>query len=503
MAKAKKTVIEPVQKPSAAQTFAEAERASAARKKAQQPMRKQFEKVRDLGALAKLIAANHDTFATLPWLQWIMDGVPSSGDNGNGSWTNEEPAERKRLVKIIEELLDNGHDLSVVNSFGACDDHPLAQLFSTSELGDAQRIALVKRALARGDDPTARVAYPQSKLESGSGILYYCSRSALDVAIDNTDKAQLAAIEKRVSADAWTDAYYYEAIDQLSSYADPARLAAWKAILDRAGDLDLVVTKLSDTDTAALIHFACAADVAPEYLEELIGRVEIGTPLTTSMTFSAGETRIKLNKGSTARDIVEAILTQLARVEAAQKKKQDKHYDADEMAKLRATTERKLALLGSASRGKVAATVLPPAIAATAKQVLRLAKLLGNDTAPIQAAMDVANTDFHGPWGFLHEMVSQFPDQLVPPKEDAPELWDLIDVHTSKSWMKFGKLDVVPAAKRGTVEAAIKFGANLYAIKLADEKGTQIWRIANNKATVVAPSVGEYLAGAIDRWQAA
>ncbi len=508
----KKTQIPSAKAPPTRQSepsYAEAIRESKTREAAQKPYRKQFVKCGTLDKLAALLAKNKSTFDSVPWLSWICEGP---GEDKKWATTRGKPDAKKQkaLVKIIGDLIKGGAELALVDEEGRLEPHALARLLQLDELTAAQRVTLLELAIEHGADPADRLAYPLWASENGPFSGYEVTKSALDVALADDEHPQfLAAIVPHASRGVLEDARLRHVIDNLRNRPEHW-LDRFTSLVDSAGKLDRIVTKLDSTSSAALVHFLCEAEVRVEYLDRVIDRVDLDlplpAPLTTLVSIAWGITpSMKVPAGSTPLDMVDAILGFVKRAEAANAKKPDKSFRADNAATIRQLAEQKRERLVArgAKKGDAAAIELPPVLAETAKQLLRLAKLLGVDDAPIRDAIAGVDTDGMGPWGFLRAIVPAFESELVSPKLDAPPLVQLLTAFTTERWSNELRKSRLPAARRASAELAIEFHTDDDASLLAVKAGgtTQIWRLASDEVTVVAPSVPAYLEREIDRWQ--
>ncbi|MCX5745480.1 MAG: hypothetical protein NT062_23635 [Proteobacteria bacterium] len=304
------------------------------------------------------------------------------------------------------------------------------------------------------------------------------------------------------------DAYLRHAIGTLRSDRELDRFGA---IVDQAGALDRVVTKLGDTASGALVHFVCEPEVRVAYLEHVIARVDVNQPLPQALVVLVpirwGVTpSVRLRAGSTPLDLVETILAFVTTAEASHASKPNDQHRADTAAMIRTLAEakRELLLARGAMRGAATDVLdLPPILAETATQLLRLATLIGADAAAIRAAVGTLDAGGMGPWGFLHEVVSRFEQELVSPALTSPALARLLAAFTTDAWSNQLDRSDLPAARRASASLAIEFAtdddARMLAVKT--DRGTEIWQLAGDTVTVVAPSVPAYLEAEIDRWQ--
>jgi hypothetical protein len=497
-------------------TFAEATRESNARDAAQKPFIKQYEAVKTLDQLASLLKKNASTYDFVPWLSWICAGAGKYGDSEK--WTEKrdktDPKKQKQLVSIIEALIEGGAELALPDERGRNEEDSLAKLVRFDELTVEQRVKLVGLAIANGADPSERLVYPLFAAEDGPCIGLYTTKSALDTAIASEEnrEAFLKVMADAAGKAAVEDSFLRVAIDDLRSASrKPEYLDDWmNQLVDRAGaNLNRVVTKLDSTDRAALVHFLCGADANAAALERLIDRVDVDLPLPDAMTTGVSirwgvVPTVRIPTGGTPLDIVDAILGFVTRGEAANEKKPDDQFRPAEAKTYREEAEKKRALLaGKGARHGETKVELPPVLAQTGEQILRLAKLLGSDEQPIRAAMAAIDTDGMGPWGFLRALVPPFESELVSEKLNEP-LAQLLSAFTCDRWSNEFRKSGLPASRRASAELAIEFhsddDARLLAVKA--DGGTQIWKLVDDEVTVVAPSVPEYLKAEIDRWQA-
>ena len=488
-------------------SYDEAVRDQHERASAQKPFRKQFEKCKTLDQLAVTIEKARKSFDSVPWLSWICDG-PGNDTKWTGA-NKPVAAKQKKLAAIIEDLIANGAELALVDEQGHRSAHALNKLLQLDELTVKQRVALLELAIEHGADPAERIAYPTWASETGPFLGYEPTMSALDIALHDDEHPELlAAIVPHVAKGVLEDAYLRFAIDKLSSYRDVTRIVP---LVDRAGQLDRIVTKFRSTSSAALVHFLCEAEVSPACLELLIDRVDVNLavpgPVSFLVSYRSGVTpSIRVPAGATPLDIVDSILGCVTRAEAVNARRPDKAFYSDGAKRIREAAEAKRALLVARAAKQGTRTDhldLPPALAGTAEQILRLAKLLGADPAPIRHAMAAVDTDGIGPWSFLRAVVPPFEPELLSPRLDAAPLVELLSAFTSDRWSTQLRKSELPADRRAAAELAVVFhetdGARLLAVKSGGD--TQIWKLASDEVTVLAPSISEYLAREIDRWQ--
>ena len=489
-------------------TYDEAVRDQEQRDSAQKPFRTQFESCKTLDQLAAAIKKSKKSFDVAPWLSWICDGP---GDDKK--WTGAkkpDATKQNKLVAIIKELIKGGAELALVDENGRMAPHALATLLGFEELAIKQRIELALLAIAHGANPAERIAYPMWGSETGPCLGYRPTSSALDVALDEAElPGVLAALAPHVKPGALADAYLRHAIAKLRYRPELPEIDAWLA---KAGMLDRVVTKLDETTSAALVHFLCEAEVAPAYLERMIERLDVNTALPAAATFMVsirwGVTpSIRVPAGASALDLVDAILGFVTRSEAAHARKPDEQFRATDAVKIRehATIKRALLLARGANKTAPADQLdLPPALAKTGEQILRLAKLLGAETSPIREAMASVDIAGIGPWSFLRAVVPPFEAELLPEKLDAAPLVQLLSAFTSDRWSTQLRKSELPAERRASAEVAVVFheadDARMLAVKSGGD--TQIWKLERDEVTVLAPSVSDYLSAEIDRWQA-
>lgn len=475
--------------------YDEATRVQAEREAAQQPFRAQFVTCKTLDALAATIK-KAKRFHTAPWVSWIC--------NAEKKWCGAkkpDATKQKKLAAILKDLIVKGAELALVDENERRSRHALASVLACEELTIKQRVQLLELAIAHGANPAARVVYPQWASETGPFAGYYVTPSALDVAL--AEPAFLDAIRPHVSAEALADAELRRAVAQLSSRDDEAFAIA--------GNLDRLVTKLDDTQTAALVHFACGAEVAPSYLERIVDQVDVDFALAAPQTFQVPVywgvvPTVRVPAGGAALDVIDAILGFATRARTSQATTPLQNFRAEDTDAIieRATAKRAtLVARGAHKRVPVEFLDLPANLGKTAEQLLRLAKLRGIDTGPLHAAMASVDTGGMGPWGFLRAVVPPFEAALIGAL-DAPPLVALLSTFSTDRYSNQLTRSALPDEQRAGVDIAIAYheadGAQMLAVKTA--RGTEIWRLENDEVTVLAPTVGDYLAAEIDRWQA-
>ncbi len=501
-------------KPPSEPSYAEALRDSQARGAAQKPFRKLFGKCKSLDQLAALLAKHRDSHDSIPWLSWICDG-PGEGRTWTHVRDKPDAKRQARLVRILEELIEHGAELALVDEEAHRGPHALARLVQLDELTAPQRVALLELAIEHGADPGERIVYPLWGSESGPFLGYQPTRSALDVALDDDEHPELlAAILRHVSAGVLEDAYLRHAIAGLTRWI-PANggVERFAAAVDRAGGrLDRFVTRLDSCQTGALVHFLCGAEVRIEYFDRVIDRLDASLALPGALTIHVAiewglTPTLRVPEGATPLDLVDAILGFVTRAEAANARKPSEQFRADTAATIRELARHKrdrLLARGAEKSARPERLDLPPVLAETGEQLLRLAKLLGTDEASLREAMSAIDTGGMGPWGFLRALVPRFEAELVSPELPSP-LAHLLTAFTTDRWSTQLRRSELPAAERAAVELAVVFhrddDASMLAVKTAT--GTQIWRLAGDAVTVVAPSVPAYLQAELDRWRPA
>jgi hypothetical protein len=455
-----------------------------------------FDKAKTLGKLKELVEKRDDTYATVPWIAWIC-----AGPGNDKKW-----GKPKDLAALMAKLIAGGAQLALIDEEDRHSRHALAQILRFDELTIDQRIALVEQAIECGANPAARIVYPTFAVEDGPCIGYHVTSSALDIAVEEVDDNPqiLDMIEPHVERGTLEDAFLRQAIDLVHRNRKVEEVAK---LLERAGDdLDRVVTRLDSTDRGALVHFLCGSEVSFELFASVIDKVDVDLPLPAPLTVQVSVSwgivpSIKAPAGATPLDIVEMVHGFVARAEATNAKKPDSSFRADNATKMKAIAEQKTAKLvelGAKHGEKSDALDLPPILAETAAQVLRLAKLVGADDAPIRETIASMNLDGTGPWGFLHELVPTFESELVTEQVAGP-LRTLLAAFTSDRWSNQAKKTRIPSSRRSAVELAIEFDDDLFAVKT--DGGTQIWRVEDDEVTVLGESVPAYLARVIDAWQ--